>query len=99
MTSETMKKVGPAVTLPAITAPSSDAAKEAAAPVTEKDRKAVTPPPEAAVSAPPTGRPIAIVENTLYTFPAVMEGEEVVHDFAFRNAGDAPLIIEQVNAG
>ena len=70
-----------------------------AAPGAGTAQKAATPDVNTTVTSPPTGRPIAIVENTLYTFPAVMEGEEVVHDFVFRNAGDAPLIIEQVNAG
>jgi hypothetical protein len=70
-----------------------------AAPDADKAQKAVTPDANKTATSPPTGRPVAIIDNNLYTFPAVMEGEEVVHDFVFRNAGDAPLLIEQVSAG
>lgn len=49
-------------------------------------------------TTPPVG-PFAVVEKAAYSFPVVVEGTEVRHDFVIRNAGDAPLIIKKVHAG
>jgi hypothetical protein len=99
-----MNKPSPAPTVvqtsgPEMTVKSPGAEPAAVAPDTGTDRKAVAPGAETAVSVPPGGRPIAIFDEYAYTFPAVMEGEEVKHDFVVRNKGDAPLIIDKVSAG
>jgi hypothetical protein len=39
------------------------------------------------------------VSESRYTFPAVIDGTEVTHDFIIQNKGDAPLVIEKVKTG
>lgn len=40
--------------------------------------------------------PSIFVPESRYTFPIVIDGTEVTHDFIIQNKGDAPLIIEKV---
>lgn len=39
------------------------------------------------------------VPESRYTFPTVIDGTEVTHDFTLQNKGDAPLVIEKVKTG
>ncbi len=43
--------------------------------------------------------PSAFVPDSRYTFPPVLDGTEVTHDFVMQNKGDAPLKIEKVRTG
>ena len=45
------------------------------------------------------GVPIVHFPAVRYEFPTVVEGQEVVHNFAIANRGTAPLIIERVKSG
>ena len=40
--------------------------------------------------------PKAVFPQTRYQFEAVMEGQELKHDFIVENRGNAPLIIKKV---
>ena len=40
-----------------------------------------------------------VVSENRYTFPTVIDGTEVTHDFIIQNKGDAPLVIEKVKTG
>jgi hypothetical protein len=40
--------------------------------------------------------PKAVVPEAVYEFPAIPEGEYVVHDFVIRNQGDAVLNVLRV---
>lgn len=40
--------------------------------------------------------PKAVFLQTRYQFEAVMEGQEIKHDFIIENHGNAPLIIKKV---
>ncbi|MBW2407247.1 MAG: DUF1573 domain-containing protein [Deltaproteobacteria bacterium] len=46
-----------------------------------------------------TPSPSAFVPENRYTFPTVIDGTEVTHDFIIQNKGDAPLVIEKVKTG
>jgi hypothetical protein len=39
------------------------------------------------------------VPESRYTFPTVLDGTEVTHDFVIQNKGDAELVIEKVRTG
>ena len=41
-------------------------------------------------------QPLAFLPAALYKFDAVVEGQQVVHDFIVRNKGSAPLEIKRV---
>ncbi len=43
--------------------------------------------------------PAAFVPESRYTFPTVIDGTKVTHDFIIKNKGDAPLAIEKVKTG
>ncbi len=43
--------------------------------------------------------PSVFVPESRYTFPTVIDGTEVTHDFIIQNKGDAPLVIERVKTG
>lgn len=43
--------------------------------------------------------PKAVAETESYSFGTVLEGNDVIHDFYIKNAGDAPLDIENVRTG
>jgi len=43
--------------------------------------------------------PQAVIEDKVHDFGAVLEGTDVVHGFAIRNAGDAPLDVQSVRTG
>ena len=43
--------------------------------------------------------PAVFVPESRYTFPTVLDGTEVTHDFIIQNKGDAPLVIEKVKTG
>jgi hypothetical protein len=43
--------------------------------------------------------PSAFVPESRYTFPTVLDGVEVTHDFIIQNKGDAELKIEKVKTG
>ena len=43
--------------------------------------------------------PSIFVPESRYTFPTVIDGSEVTHDFIVQNKGDAPLVIEKVKTG
>lgn len=51
----------------------------------------------ASKQAPPS--PSVFVSESRYTFPTVIDGTEVTHDFILQNQGDAPLVIEKVKTG
>jgi hypothetical protein len=51
----------------------------------------------ASQQTPPS--PSAFVPESRYTFPTVIDGTEVTHDFIIQNKGDAPLVIEKVKTG
>ena len=40
--------------------------------------------------------PVLEFDSTTFHFGTIAEGEKVVHGFVFKNAGDAPLVISQV---
>lgn len=44
-------------------------------------------------------RPNIMIPEPLYTFDAVVDGTEVVHDFRVYNRGTGELIIEKVQTG
>ena len=44
----------------------------------------------------PTPQPKAVFPEVKYTFPTIMEGTEIKHDFMIENHGQAPLIIQKV---
>ena len=46
----------------------------------------------------PPSSSVFVPENR-YTFPTVIDGTEVTHDFIIQNKGDAPLVIEKVKTG
>jgi hypothetical protein len=43
--------------------------------------------------------PSVFVPESRYTFPTVIDGTEITHDFIIQNKGDAPLVIERVKTG
>ena len=43
--------------------------------------------------------PTAFLPETQYSFPRVLEGTEVLHDFIMQNKGTAPLEIKKVRTG
>jgi len=43
--------------------------------------------------------PSVFVSESRYTFPTVIDGTEVTHDFIIQNKGGAPLAIEKVKTG
>jgi hypothetical protein len=43
--------------------------------------------------------PSVFVPESRYTFPTVIDGTEVTHDFTIQNKGDAALVIEKVKTG
>jgi hypothetical protein len=43
--------------------------------------------------------PSVFVPDSRYTFPTVIDGTEVTHDFIIQNKGDAELKIEKVKTG
>ena len=43
--------------------------------------------------------PSIFVPESRYTFPTVLDGTEVTHDFVIQNKGDAELVIEKVRTG
>ena len=43
--------------------------------------------------------PSVFVSESRYTFPTVIDGAEVTHDFIIQNKGEAPLAIEKVKTG
>jgi hypothetical protein len=47
----------------------------------------------------PPPSPSVVVSESRYTFPTVIDGTEVTHDFIIQNKGDAPLVIEKVKTG
>ena len=46
-----------------------------------------------------TSQPEIMVPNPLFTFEAVVDGSEVVHDFPVYNRGTGDLAIEKVQTG
>lgn len=51
----------------------------------------------ASKQTPPS--PSVFVSESRYTFPTVIDGAEVTHDFIIQNKGDVPLVIEKVKTG
>lgn len=47
--------------------------------------------------AVPEKQPAISVQEPVYTFPDVLDGQKVVHDFIVKNTGDAVLKIEAVD--
>ena len=43
--------------------------------------------------------PVAVIPEAHHAFEAVVDGTQVTHDFAIRNTGDGPLVIQQVKTG
>jgi hypothetical protein len=43
--------------------------------------------------------PVAVVPNPNYSFPTVVEGKKIQHDFIIRNTGSAPLVVHKVKTG
>ena len=43
--------------------------------------------------------PSVFIPESRYTFPTVLDGTEVTHDFIIQNKGEAPLVIEKVKTG
>jgi len=43
--------------------------------------------------------PSVFVPDSRFTFPTVIDGTEVTHDFIIQNKGDAELKIEKVKTG
>lgn len=50
-------------------------------------------------SADQTNQPAIMVPDPLFTFEAVVDGSEVVHDFPVYNRGTGDLAIEKVQTG
>ncbi len=50
-------------------------------------------------SGEPEGAPVAVLPQTVYEFPPVLEGQEVIHDFVIQNKGTAVLKVERVKTG
>ena len=44
-------------------------------------------------------KPRAFLEQSVYEFPAVVEGVDVEHDFILKNTGSATLEIVKLDAG
>ncbi|HPX19416.1 MAG: hypothetical protein ACOX3E_11335 [Desulfomonilia bacterium] len=44
-------------------------------------------------------KPRAVLEKSVYEFPAVVEGVDVEHDFILKNTGSATLEIVKLDAG
>jgi hypothetical protein len=45
------------------------------------------------------GVPLAVIPETVYEFPTVIDGQEVIHDFIIQNQGTAVLKVERVKTG
>lgn len=45
------------------------------------------------------GSPVFTSPESAYEFSPVLEGTEVIHDFAIRNTGSAELVIDRVKTG
>ncbi len=43
--------------------------------------------------------PVAVAPEPSHTFPSVVEGKEVVHEFVIQNKGDETLEIQKVQTG
>lgn len=43
--------------------------------------------------------PAVVVPEAVYTFPRVVDGTQVVHDFILKNRGSATLKIQSVKTG
>ena len=43
--------------------------------------------------------PSVFVPDSRYTFPTVIDGTEITHDFIIQNKGDALLVIKSVKTG
>jgi hypothetical protein len=43
--------------------------------------------------------PVAVAPEPSHTFPTVVEGNEVVHDFVIQNKGNETLEIQKVQTG
>lgn len=43
--------------------------------------------------------PVAVAPEPGFTFPTVVEGNEVIHDFVIQNKGNATLEIQKVKTG
>jgi hypothetical protein len=41
----------------------------------------------------------AVIPEAHHAFEPVVDGTQVTHDFAIRNTGDGPLVIQQVKTG
>jgi len=52
-----------------------------------------------AVPADPNAQPDIMIPDPLFTFEAVVDGTEVVHDFQVYNRGTGELAIQQVQTG
>ena len=50
-------------------------------------------------TAVPGGKPVAVVPEADYSFPMVVDGSQVVHDFILKNEGTAPLDVTKVKTG
>ncbi len=46
-----------------------------------------------------SGFPMADFKSTTYTFPPVVDGVVIVHEFVLTNRGTADLIIDKVKTG
>lgn len=55
-------------------------------------------PGHAANTDTPTG-PKAYLADSVYQFPPILEGLEVIHEFVILNKGDEPLNILKVKSG
>lgn len=53
--------------------------------------------PSTVLAGPPAPR--AVIPSPSFQFNPVLDGDEVSHDFAIENRGDAPLIIQNVKTG
>ncbi|HHO74991.1 MAG TPA: DUF1573 domain-containing protein [Deltaproteobacteria bacterium] len=45
------------------------------------------------------GKPSAVLPETEYHFPPVVDGTTVTHDFVLKNVGTADLVIEKLESG
>ena len=45
------------------------------------------------------GKPSAVLPETQYHFPPVVDGAVVIHDFVLKNTGTADLIIKNLESG
>ena len=52
-----------------------------------------------AVSADPNAQPNIVIPEPLFSFDAVVDGTEVVHDFQVLNRGTGELAIQKVQTG